>query len=207
MNRRMAILAAAGFGLGLAAPAHAQFVLNWIDRPPPDDALTRRLEDKAAHMAKYDLADHPHTVAFEYVYPFAAREFEALGGNGVILVTAVTKDPEELPMKQVALRFGVKDVVLRPIAVRSSTVPPDSALAKDVGVNREDAFFLLPGALPGKTATLVIAFAIPGRQFDAGRLSLTLPDGLKALVEPAGPPDEAVLKTVLARQFPSLVRP
>lgn len=208
MNRRIAILAAAALGLGLVMPAQAQLALNWLEAPPPGDDLTRRLEDEAAHMAKYDLADHPHTVAFEYGYPTDPDEYEALGRNGVLLVSVIAKDPKELPVRQAALRFGLKEVVLQPIASRASAVPSTSPLAKAIGANREDAFFLLPGDLPGKTASLVIVFAVPGRRFEAGRLSLTLPDTLQDLVmSPAGRPDEAELKAVLAHDYPNLVKP
>jgi hypothetical protein len=208
MKRRLALLGAAGLGLGLVLPAHAQLALDWIDTPPPGDALTRRLEDNAAHMAKFDLAEHPHTVSFDYVYPTDPHEYEALGGNGVILVSMVAKDSKELPAKQVVLRFGVKDVALQPIGFRRSMVSPASSLAKDIGVNREDAFFLLPGALAGKTADLVVVFAVPGRQFKAGGLSLALPGSLEVLVKPrTSPPDEAALKAVLAREYPSLIKP
>jgi hypothetical protein len=208
MNRRIVILAAAGLGLGLAAPARAQLALTWIDSPPPGDALTKRLEDEAAHMAKYDLAEHPHMVSFDYVYPTDPNEYEALGGNGVLLVSTVAKEARELPVKQVVLRFGAMEIALQPVAERLSAVPPTSPLAKAVGVNREDAFFLLPGVLPGKTADLVIVFAVPGRQFKAGRLSPVPPESLKVIAEPPrGQPKESALKALIAREYPALVRP
>jgi hypothetical protein len=208
VKRRLALLGAAGLGLGLVSPAYAQLALNWADTPPPGDALTKRLEDNAAHMAKYDLADHPHTVAFDYVYPTDPHEYEALGGNGVLLVSTVAKDPKELPVKQVVLRFGAKDVVLQPVSSRQSTVPSASSLAMDIGVNREDAFFLVPGVLPGKAADLVVVFAVPGRQLKAGRLSPTLPDSLKIFVKPPlGQPETSTLKAVLAREYPGLIKP
>ena len=91
MNRRKAILGAAGLGLGLAMPAHAQLALDWIDTPSADDDRTKRLEDEAVSMAKADGADtadrtrpptaHPHTVSFDYVYPVALNEYRALGAN------------------------------------------------------------------------------------------------------------------------------
>jgi hypothetical protein len=208
MKRPIAILVAAGLGLALVPAAHAQLALHWVENPPPGDELTRRLEEDAAHMAKYDFAAHPYTVSFDYVYPTNPDEYQALGANGVILVAAVAKDPKALPVKQVILRFGVKDVVLQPIASRQSTVPATSALAKDVGDNREDAFFLLPSVLPGASAELVIVFAVPGRQFQAGRLSLAPPDASKTVVKPpVGPPDPVVLQAVLAREYPNLVKP
>ena len=209
MNRPIAILLAAGLALGLAAAAHAQQLqLNWLDTPPPGDALTRRLEDEAVRMAKVDYADHPHSAAFDYVYPAASEEYRAMGANGVLLLAAVAKDAKELPIKQVVLRFGLKEVVLQPIASRQSMVPPTSPLAKAIGLNREDAFFLLPGVLPGKTADLVIVFAVPGRQFKAGTLSLAPPEVSKIFVKPpVGQPDPAVLTAVLAREYPNLVKP
>ena len=215
MDRRIAILGAAGLGLGLAMPAHAQLALDWIDTPSADDDRTKRLEDEAVSMAKADGADtadrtrpptaHPHTVSFDYVYPVALNEYRALGANGVLFVSVVAHDPKELPLKRVVIRSGAKEVVLQPISDRRSTVPPTSRLAKTVGVNRQDAFFLLPGKLPGKTAELWMIFSVPGRQFHAGSLSSALSGDFQAV--PPGQPDEAALKEVLAREYPDLVKP
>lgn len=215
MNRRMAILGAAGLGLGVAMPAYAQLALDWIDTPPSGDERTQRLQDEAAKLADQDARGddprrpptlHLHIVSFDYVYPISWNEYRALGANGVIFVSVVVHDPKELPLKRVALRFGVKEVELQLIAARPSTVPAKSPLAKTIGVNRVDAFYLLPGKLPGKTGELWVFFSVPGRAVDAGRLTtIEIPDDFRAL--PPSQPDEATLKTVLAREYPNLVKP
>ena len=206
MDRRKAILGAAGLGLGLAMPAHAQLALDWIDTPPAEDERIKRLEDDAARRAKDDpFSTHPRSVSFDYVYPVALNEYRALGANGVLFVSVVTHDPKELPLKRVVLRSGAKEVVLQPIADRQSTIPPFSRLAKTVGVNRQDAFYLLPGRLPGKTAELWVIFSVPGQQFHAGSLSSALSGDFQAV--PPGQPDETALREVLAREYPDLVKP
>jgi len=223
MHSRIAILAAAGLGLAFVPLARAQQVapgethFEWVEStttqqsdaagPTSPDAVTKRLEDEAARRAKNDpYSDHPRTVSFDYVYPISGDEYRALGANGVILVSAIVHDAKELPLKRAVLRFGVKDLELQPIAARQSTVPPTSPLAKAIGVHRVDAFYLLPGKLPGKSADLWVFFSVPGQSVDAGRVaSIELPADLAAL--PSTRPDGAALKKVLAREYPNLVRP
>ena len=216
MNRRMAILGAAGLGLGYAVSVHAQMVFDWVEPTVADDARARRLEDQATRMAQVDRADtadptrpptaHPHTVAFDYFYPVDLQEYRALGANGVLFVSVVTPDAKALPVNRVVLRFGLKEVILQPITDRRSTLPPNTRLAKTIGANRQDAFFLLPGKLPDKTAELWLIFAVPGQQFHAGRLSSAeLPQYFRDTAP--GPPDEAALKAVLAREYPDLINP
>jgi hypothetical protein len=231
MNSRIAIFAAAAIMLALIPAARAQSAapgethLEWVDStttrqadsvgPTSPDAVTKRLEDEAARMASEDKRNdgpggpptsHPHTVSFDYVYPVSGAEYRALGANGVVLVSAVVKNPKELPIKRVVLRFGGKDVALQSIATRQSTVPSSSPLAKTVGANRVDAFYLLPGKAPGKEADLWVYFSPPGEAVRAGRVAvIDLPEDLKAL--PSTQPDEAALKKVLAREYPNLVKP
>jgi hypothetical protein len=212
LNRWIPILATAA--LGLAAPAYAQLELPWVDAPP-GDALTKRLEDDAIGAVARDNRDeggsrtpptaHPRTIAFDYFYPTTGREYHALGDNGVLEVSVVAHNPKELPLTKATLRVGMKDVVLQPIAHRDSTVPATSPLAKRVGVNREDAFFLLPGAFSAKTADLWLFFSVPGQAQKAGTLSVGSPD-LKPAATPTQP-DPSVIRMVLAREYPNLVGP
>lgn len=223
MNRRMAVLGAAMLALGVVPSARAQddspqLDLNWVDTPPTGDAITKRLEDEAtsllatdakfAHLARITptFTAHLRTVVFDYFYPATPREYRALGANGVLEISVVAGNPAELPVTRAVLRFGGKDVVLQPIAHRISTMPAGTPLAKAVGVSREDAFYLLPGKLPRKMGDLWLYFSVPGQRTKVGALSLALPSVLNPDVE-AGPSDPATLRKVLAREYPSLVKP
>lgn len=207
MNKRTATLLAGGLGLAIALSAHAQAALDWVEGPASGDALTKRLEDEAARLAKSkDDAQHLRTVSFDYFYPATPREYGALGANGVLQLSVVARNPNELPIKRAVLRFSGKDVVLQPIADHESTVSKDTPLAKTIGVNREDAFFLLPGKLPRKMGDLWVFFSVPGNGLNAGSLSLVLPGTLNPDA-PAGHPDPAAIRKVLAREYPNLVKP
>ena len=207
MGRRTAMLLAAGFSLAIASAAYAQVALDWVDIPTAGDPLTKRLEDEAARLAASgDDAQHLRTVSFDYFYPATPREYGALSANGVLQLSVVARNPKELPVKRVVLRFGGKDLALQPIAHRESTVPAGTPLAKIIGVNREDAFFLLPGKLPRKTGDLWVFFSVPGNGLDAGRLPLVVPGTLNpdaAVTQP----DLAAIRKVLAREYPNLVKP
>jgi hypothetical protein len=184
MDKRIAMLIAAGLSLAVVPSANAQFALSWVDPPPAPDKRVG--------------ADQSRVVTYDFVYP---PEYQKLGGNGVMLIEALTNDPRELPIKRVVLRFGRTDVVLQPVADRLSTVP--TAWSR----GRDDAFFLLPTNLPGKTADLWVYFT--GGDFHRTKdLAFRPPkDPLNPVAEPPGPPDEAVLKAVLAKQYPRLVKP
>jgi hypothetical protein len=213
VNRWIPILAAASFGLGFAPAAHAQLDLSWVDpAASAADPMTQRLEDEARKMAKVnkDMAMKDvgqRTIAFDYVYPTVPTEYVALGGNGLLLISAVVRDPDELPFKHVYLRTGGKDVELMRISGRLSTVAPTSPLASTIGTNRDDEFFLLPGALAGRDVELIVDLKPNMRRYGVGRLSLALPNSLKVAVQgQPGPPDQAALKAVLAREYPNLVK-
>jgi len=207
------IIAAAGLSLAIALPARAQVALDWIDPPPSGDAWTKRLETEAVRIAAQDAVDRGpllsrHTVAFDYFYAAGLDQARLLGSHGVILVSVVTPDPKDFPIKRVVLRAGMKEVPLEPVAMRQSTVAADTTLAKTVGLYREDAFFLLPGDPPAKTANFWVILATPGRNFDGGRLTLTSRgDGTAHAPTTAEQLDPALLRKVLSQAYPDLIKP
>lgn len=212
MNRWASILAAAALGLNAVPAAHAQApFLEWTDParqgPTSGDAITKGLEDAGKKIASYQ-AEGVRAVYFDFVYPTAPAEYEALGANGVILISAVARDPREFPLQRVYLHVAGQDVVLQPIAGRQSELLPTSSLAKTIGAHRDDEFFLLPSDLAGRRAELMLDFGAHAKAFAAGQLMLALPDSLKVIVKPhPGPPDQATLKGLLAREYPNLVKP
>ncbi len=211
VNRWISILAAAGLGLGFVSAAHAQLQLEWVEPASQGashgDAITERLEGEARKLAK-NCEQGQRTTNFDFVYPTTIVEYRALGANGVILISAVAHDPKEFPLKRVYLRVGGRDVVLQPVSDRQSMLTPTSPLARAIGLHRDDAFFLLPGYLTGQKAELLVDFGANERAFHLGRLSLALVDTLQSEVgRPPGLPDPVALKVMLAREYPTLVKP
>jgi hypothetical protein len=208
-NRWISVLAAAALGLGFAPAARAQLDLQWVEAPPPGDAMTKRLEDEARRVEKYDDEKHPRTASFDYVIPVDPDEYAALGANGVLLISSVVHDPKELPLKRVILRIGLKDVALQRVASRQSMLDPKSLLGAAIGIYRDDEFFLLPGSFAGHKPDLLLDFSANNAgSFHLGRLSLALADSVKPAAGTApGSPDAATLKAVIAREYPNLVKP
>jgi hypothetical protein len=184
MDRRIAMLMAVGLGLAVVPVAHAQLALNWVNPLPAPDKRVG--------------AEETRIVTYDFVYP---PDYRKLGGNGVMLIEVLTNDPKDLPIKRVVLRFGRTDVVLQPVADRQSTGP--TAWSR----GRDDAVYLLPVDLPGKSADLWVYFT-GGEAHHTKDLTFKPPkDPLNPVAGPPGPPDEAVLKAVLAKQYPKFVKP
>ena len=73
---------------------------------------------------------------------------------------------------------------------------------------RDDAIFLLPVSLPGRKADLWVFFARFGKEQRLKDLTFKPPrDPIHPVAAPPGPPDETVLKAVLAKRYPMLVKP
>jgi hypothetical protein len=196
MKKRIAMLLAVGIGLAAAVSAHAQVALNWSETPP---SLAAPKEYPWPGPPWKQTYDESRSVAYDYLYP---PEYKALGGNGVLVVSVATNDSSELPIKRAFLRFGGKEVPLQLIADRRSQSPGSSPGGRD------DAIFLLPVALPGRKADLWVFFARFGKEQRLKGLTFKPPrDPIHPAAAPPGPPDETVLKAVLAKRYPTLVKP
>ncbi len=207
MNRTIIGLAVA---LATAMPAFAQTIDHRmasdgvITQPTTADDLTVRLQDLARRTdAAHETA--ARVALIDVAWPRDAAEFRAVGGSVIVVVSAATHDPAELPLARVYLRIGGREVALRRIASRSSVAEPESLVARTVGAYREDDVYLAPGRLMAGQGTVQVDFKVNRTGFDLSALPMPPPPALKALVAGRTPPVEGgAVAAMLIREYPGV---
>ena len=183
--------------------------------PSSDKAVTpaemeRRLEDQAERVKK--IAPRADRVALvDFAWPIDAAEYRANSKYIVVLVVAVSHDEKELPVKQVYVRDGSRNVALEKIASERRTIPEGSVIASVVGRFREDSFFLAPASVMMRKGDLLIDFAINRTGFRVYELPGTPPAFVRQDADPNPPrgakPDAAALRKMVEREYPGFKLP
>ncbi|HJT43124.1 MAG TPA: hypothetical protein VJ750_06440 [Rhizomicrobium sp.] len=165
-------------------------------------SFDRRVQISAFRMRqKFPQARIERHVPFDIVYPSGGREFQQLNGHGILLVSAMTWNGEELPLARVyLLRPNGTRTVLRQLGHMRRSVAKDSAAARVFGSNREDAFYLLPlSALQG--AMLVCDFGRDRNGFIITNTALQAPI-TAAIKNPGALPSRKAVEGVITREYP-----
>ena len=187
-------------------PAHVMGTPVWRDQPVTPARMNQRIEEAAVQYAAH--APIPRLVLFDIGYPLDEREYAALDGNAVILLTAVSQNRDELPLQKVYVLSGGNEVELKLLKVVLAELPAtDNASAKTFGRFRADALYLFPMSLRGKTADILVDFQRNRMAFKVATLSDPLPEDLKLMgltkLSGSGPTERAV-ETFIKREYPSL---
>ena len=150
---------------------------------------------------KFPQARIERHVPFDIVYPRSVREFRQLNGHGILLVSAMTWNGEELPLARVyLLRPNGTRMVLRQLGHMRRSVAKDTATARVFGSNREDAFYLLPlSTLQG--AKLACDFGRDRNGFIIANTALQAPIAA-VLKNPGALPSRKVVEGVITREYP-----
>ncbi len=131
------------FSLGaLAQQVRVSEELGWTTQPGTPAAIQRRIKDAAKQYEEY--APIPRIALYDVAFPKDRREYEALNKHAIVLVTAITQDPAELPLSRVYIRRRGQDAKLTKVVAWRSETESDSLTRKVFGKYREDAFYLLP---------------------------------------------------------------
>jgi hypothetical protein len=165
--------------------------------PTTASATTRRLNDLAERLHLANVGA-PRVAIFDAAWPADAAEYEALGHNGVLQVSAVVADAAELPVKRVYVRDENGEHELKWIGAMRIAVPPDAA-AHGVGAFREDSYYVLPLALTDHHAMVLIDFAAHRKEFDLTPIPFGAPPPFAA-ADP-GHIDPAALSAFVKREF------
>jgi len=115
--------------------------------------MDKRLEESAEEHG--DKGAVVRTAHYDLTGPADNQEYIALNKNLVLMITAVTHNKEELPIKRVYLKSSDGEIVLEKFLSKSMSVTDDKV--KDVlGAYREDSFYLLPIYLTDGSRDLLI---------------------------------------------------
>ena len=142
---------------------------SWAQTPVPSKVMNQRLEDAADEYAPH--APVPRVALFDIAFPSSASEFKASGGAGVLLLTALSQDKNELPPKRLYVTWRGEEHTLEQIysAVNLPTQSP--RVAEVLGPNRWDGLYLFPVRLMDDGAVLTIDFAANRTGFGFGQFS------------------------------------
>lgn len=146
-------------------------------------------------------------VVVDVAYPASKPEFEAMGGWTLVLLSVLTHDAAELPLKRVSLRRGDQSVELESARTHSSVLPPsEGELVKAIGSNRYDGLYLLPVASTLEPNDLVVDFATARSDlrvwtFPSSTSGRVLPEGVDRAMPPRAPEPGAV-DAMAQREFP-----
>lgn len=188
-----------------AQQLHVVDHLEANQEPLLPEALNRRIREAAE---EYKAAGEiPRIALYDVAFPASQKELTELNQNAVVLITALTKDPLELPLRRVFVADGKQEVELTKLSALMSQVHTD-LVARVFGQNRQDSMFLLPVRLTWKKATLKLDFAKNRSGFTVGQLNPPPPaNGMSWSEKPAGDrvPSQAALEHLIEREYPGLL--
>jgi hypothetical protein len=193
------------------APAAAQITTTG----PSSGAVTpadmqERLEQQSEELkSRGQTGDRVALV--DFAWPQNPEEYRANAKYIVVLIVAVSKNGNELPLKQVYVRANGRTVTLEKIASERSMIPTDSIVASIVGRYREDSFYLAPASAMMSKGQLLVDFAVNRSGFRLYELPGTPPDFVRAdrnANPPRGTkPDRKALRAMIEREYPGFRLP
>jgi hypothetical protein len=171
-----------------------------------NDRLKQLAEDVKAKRQNVD-----RIAKIDFAWPEDMAEYRALNKNALMLITVVTKDEKELPLRRVYLQTDGRDVILKKITSERRDVPKDSLAYSALGAFREDSFYLAPAGLMMRDGYVVVDFAIKRTGFRIYELPGTPPDFIQADKRPmpaAGvKADVKAVRAMMDREYTGFVQP
>lgn len=177
-----------------------------------DSALVKLSPDAkiAATAREYQSFPPVARIAFsDIAYPGDPKEYRAMAGHGLLLVTALSQVVDELPPQPYLIVEGRRRH-LRLITQEWST-PADSVVLTVFGRFRVDTLYLIPLESSSRGKEVLLDFAKNRTGFKLPPVPAALPDQLRQVV--ADPPsarvepDREAMLNLIQREFPALVRP
>jgi hypothetical protein len=222
-GRQMSFDRAAGFGiltLGLAAAlSFAPVALVKAQVVPHPDSLqpgatTPKMIDQqindVAKMQQARGAPAARYGVYSIAWPKDAAERDELAGFAVVLVTVLTQTQQELPLQRVYLvPPDGNQLPLRQLNSWLGKIGPNSLTYTQLGKFRQDAFYTIPGAAVRRQGEVRLDFAVNRVGFVLIHLPATDQDLGYALNDPVpgAQPNNAVLRTMIQREFPGFQVP
>lgn len=191
-----------------AAVAHTQTLTKNPDATgavTPDD-MTKRLDQTAERVRKTSPSGVPRAAQFDFAWPQDEDEYRKLAKHVIVLVSVVTQNEKELPLKRVYIRNKWnREFPLDRIASERRDVAKDSPARSVLGAYREDSFYLAPAGLMKGEGEVVADFAANRTGFRLYALPGTPPDFIEAdrrpMPAPGARPEPKALKAMLEREY------
>jgi hypothetical protein len=202
--RRLLIVALALF---VSSAANAQTLTQ---RPvsqgavTPED-MTERLEKAALRTKAQAPKGAARGSSVDFCWPSSAQEYQAIGKYVLVLVSVVTQDAAELPLRRVYVTVNGEQTELLKLSSQRRDVKKASITHPILGPFREDGFYVAPAGLMMSDGYLQADFAIRRENFNLYKLPGAPPDFVKADNDPMpakdAAPDMPALKALLRREY------
>jgi hypothetical protein len=181
---------------------------SWAQTPTVPEGMRQRVEESAIEFQQH--APVPRIGLFDIAFPSSATELRDTDGYGVLLITALSQDENELPPKRLFVTLDGREHALRLIS--STRTPPTQSpnVERVLGANRWDALYLFPVYLMQDGAALSMDFAENRDGFVLGKFSTESRDALGydmlAGETPISDnaPSDAIMRMV-AREYPGFL--
>jgi hypothetical protein len=170
------------------------------------ETIDKRLEGTAERARGISENGIPRAALVDFSWAQDPDEYHALRKYVVVLISAVSQDAAELPLKRVyVVDAKGRKITLQKISSERRDVPKESPVHAMVGPYREDSFYLAPAKAMMNEGALTIDFAVRRTGFHAYELPGTPPDFIQAdpnpVPAPGAKPDPKALKTLLEREY------
>jgi hypothetical protein len=205
------LLVVVALAAGVAAQSEKRIVPvgTWADEPAAPAKMNVRIKQAAKDYTQYkDLGAFARVGFFDMVQPLDEQEYVALAGHALMLVTAIAREPSELPLRRTYINVGGREIELPLVsAVLSKQSDQNDRVAKIFGAYRVDALYLVPLHRRFDRADVFVDFAAHKTGLRLGEITATafvVRDGTARSL--ADQPDDAALKRAIAREYPRFLK-
>jgi hypothetical protein len=166
--------------------------------------IAERLEKSAIDTARI-APSAARGSSIDFSWPMTPEEYVATAKHVVVLVSVVTQDAAELPLRRVHVRAGDKDVELVRLSHELVAVAKRSKTFSILGPYREDGFYLAPAGAMMAEGYLQADFATRRNDFNLYKLPVPAPDFIRSdknpELSPDSKPDLAAVRAMIKREY------
>jgi hypothetical protein len=167
--------------------------------------MAERLERSAINTAKIAPKGAARGSSVDFCWASSPEEYRALAKHVVVLVSVVSQDLAELPLRRVYVNIDGRETELIKLSSRLSSVRKGSKTYSVLGPYREDGFYLAPAGSTMTDGYLQADFAVRRNGFNLYKLPATPPDFIRAdsnpMPAPDAKPETPALKAMLQREY------
>lgn len=190
-------------------PLHLVDPVTMVHKPTTLTTLDNQVKQAAIEYAQY--APVPRGAFQDSALPQDAAEYADLQGYGVLVITAVSQQKDELPLKRVYARISGKEVELKLFKAAFAPINDDADVQRVFGKYRWDGVYYYPIYYIFNAQDLRVDFAKDRDGFVLTRYhagDMNPPQGMKATQVSAPPVEQphadAFLK-IVTREYPGLI--
>ncbi len=201
------VLACGSSDASLDEPLHLVGEGSYTLQPVSNETISARIQEVAVEYRAY--APIPRVGFFDIAFPANGEEYSEMAGHGLMLVTVLVQDEEELPLSRLYVDSDStqEDLTLL-TSVLSAVDPQDEVILATLGPHRMDALYLFPVAYIASTASLLADFAKNREGFKLDNFGGEVPEMIRHLpmgTTTAERPSEARLLQMVEREFPGFL--